>query len=157
MLSQAKQRKSDDIITNIQYIQKCLTACEEALWHNDFHSIILTLRSVGSITLLYQGIHVHTILHKFQGCITFLLKSSGGVCFTLYAHHPYIPTVPQTWSGVFKHIVYWNDHRVNTLDLFWNRKWRGVTGRNVHHQMASLHSKTQPRFLIKALWCYTYK
>lgn len=51
---------------------------------------------------------------------SFLKSSEKWSVFTLYAHHPYIPKVPKTRSGVFKHIVYWNDHRVNTLDLFWN-------------------------------------
>lgn len=90
--------------------------------------------------------------HNFliaRGCITFHLKSSGMVFFfffTLYAHHPYIPTVPKTWSGVFEHIVYWNDHRVNTLDLFWNRKWRGVTGCTVH---IDKQPPTSPKKIIK--------
>lgn len=87
------------------------------------------LKSHSSINECYnQG--TCKILHNFHRCSTFHVKSSGMICFTLYAHHPYITTVPKTWSGVF--IVYWNDHRVNTLKLFWKRKWRGVTGHAVH-------------------------
>lgn len=108
-----------------QHIQKCLRPCRESLCHYSFlFSIISNLIAVSpyhTVTDQIKGF-MCKILHKFQGCITFQLRSSGMICFTLYAHHPYIPTVPKTWRRVFKQIVNWNDHRVNTLDLFRKRE-----------------------------------
>ena len=76
-----------------------------------------------------RHVEIHYILFCGQwtlpeyGYIPFVMQWES---FSLYAHHPYIPTVPKTRSGVFKHTVYWNNHRVNILDLFWKQEMEEV-------------------------------
>lgn len=41
-----KRKQSDDLITNIQSIQRCSATCMEVLWHYDFLSIISDLIAV---------------------------------------------------------------------------------------------------------------
>lgn len=43
---------------------------------------------------------------------------------SLKQHFPYIATASKSYSGVFKAAVNWNNQRLMTLDLFWNRRWR---------------------------------
>lgn len=156
VISYALTSKTKDIMTNIQNIHKCLTACKEALWHNDFLSIISNLIAVLEYHTVNGRIKVSMckILHNFQGCITFLFEKQ--------------------WNGLFHFVCTPSLHSNSTQNSEWSFQTHCVLKRSsgqyfgsvlkqemercyrwrtVHRQMTSLRSKTQPRFLINALWC----